>query len=160
MSKHAIVHWVECEGTSEWVEDCEIPPEQAALGALQLDLVSALQGATPEQMQEIADAVVLLKTGPMAEITTVYGRWHAVDGQGRQGSGDTRAEALRALAEQVKGLRMVGKVRDTRFEAFSDDELGLFAAFCQKPCGTDMRVLRMRQSVGAELERRKPGVQG
>lgn len=80
-----------------WEFHMEVPPE----------LVDALQGATPEQMQEFAYAAVCLMLGPESEIAMVesasgMGWWFA--GQmGDHANGDTRAEALRALAQKVKG---------------------------------------------------------
>ena len=89
---------------------CSISPAQAALGALPPALVEALQDATPAQMQEFADAAVCLSLSPKSEIVFVGEDWYA-GYLADEERGDTRAEALRALAEAVNGAKP-GEVPD------------------------------------------------
>jgi len=69
-------------------------------------LVDALRKATPEQLQEIADAAVCLMAGLRTlEPVSVVGKmeYKAVMPSGQSAYGDTRAEALQALVKAVKG---------------------------------------------------------
>ncbi len=93
----------------EWMYEATISPEQAALGALPPDLVKAFQGATPEEMQEAADWIVVARAGLTGLEVNLYRRsdetlrqeWTAkTDDQWVLG--DTRREALHALAEALK----------------------------------------------------------
>jgi hypothetical protein len=71
---------------------CEVPD----------DLVKALQSMSPEQMQEVADAAVCLGAGLIRLEEVDFPWWEAELADGRLASGDTRAEALHNLAEQVR----------------------------------------------------------
>jgi len=87
---------------------CSIPKEQAALGVLPDDLVKALSDATPEQLQEFADAAACLKAGLWAlddqDDAPRSSRWLAATPQHRV-TGRSRPEALRALAEALKSAK-------------------------------------------------------
>ena len=81
-----------------WEFRMEVPPE----------LVEALTGATPEEMQEAADAIVCLKAGLKSLKKYTTGDWGGTVAGHASGVCATRAEALRALAEQVKGAKADG----------------------------------------------------
>ncbi len=75
-----------------------------SLESIPESIVERLKGATPEQMQEAADAAYILQN--RQELHVWFSKasecWWAQSEVASSQPGDTRAKALRALAEQVK----------------------------------------------------------